>query len=111
LAGVNLPEADMQAGFKDVEAELQDGSKRTVRVSAVAPELRDPLLRQYASRADARGLLRPMLADEFASDAFLDSLKPWSLARLANTAVGLLFGAQALKQLVKFGTTEANAGN
>jgi hypothetical protein len=65
--------------------------------------LRESLLRRYAATADGRVLMRAMLDKEFASDAFLDSLRPWSLAELANTGVGLLLGPKALKQLVKFG--------
>jgi hypothetical protein len=103
LADLSLTEADVQYGFKEVKVELQDGSKRTVRLSAIAPSLREALLRRYNTTQDARVLIRPMLAREIASDAFLDSLRPWSLAKVANAAVGILLGPQALRQLAERG--------
>ncbi len=102
LCHLNLTEADLQSGFKDVEIELRDGSKRTVRLSVV-DTLQEPLLRRYADNSDARPLIRPMLSGEFASDAFLDSIAPWSLAMLANTAVGLCLGVEQLRNLVQPG--------
>lgn len=103
LRALGVTDADVQNGFKDAEVQLQDGSKRTVRLSAVAPSLREPLLRRYATTGDTRTVVRPMLSGEFTTDDFLDSLAPWSLAQLSTAAVGLCFGVEQLRSLVNHG--------
>ena len=91
---------DMQAGFKDVKVLTMAGQEHTVRVGRLAANLGLKILRKYASSEDPRDLIRPFLAKEFATDAFLDRLTPGSLAQLSNVVVGLAVGPETLRKML-----------
>jgi len=98
----SLPtQADFERGYFDTEVETMEGTKHTVRLGTIAPQLGEKLLRRYLATEDPRDLIRPMVAAEFASDMFLASLGKAELAKLVNRAAAMLIGPDQLRAILK----------
>lgn len=98
---MGLTQEDVAQGWKDVAVQTVTGSKHVVRVTALAPSLREGLIHRYTATDDARVLVRPMVEPQYATDNFLDSLAPGSLAHLANVAIGLFVGQDMLQKMIE----------
>ena len=96
-----MSEAEWLSGAKVVLVIDQAGATHNVRVEVSMKELAPKILMRYAGTEDPRDLVRPFVPKEFQTDAFLDSLRPGSLAELANVVTGLLLGPKALQRALR----------
>lgn len=94
---------DMSRGFKDVVVTDQAGAEHTVRVGQINPRLAGRVLEQYTSSGDPRVLCRCVVAGEFGTDAFLDSLIAPDLVKLGNVAIAMALGPEKLRALFASG--------
>ncbi len=93
---------DLKAGFKDVEVELRDGTKETVRLKALPWRAALGLMAVVQERKDPGQILLGSLP-EGKDETWMNSVLPFDAARLMTMAWGINFGLEAQKKMLEAG--------
>lgn len=91
---------EFRQGYADISVTRFDGTNQIIRLSAPDnSDRRTWIVTRYAATDDMRSVILPMMAPEFATNEFLNSISPDAVIRLAMRAFALLLGPENLRQL------------
>jgi hypothetical protein len=91
---------DLKRGYCDVVVSSRSDKQQVVRLTLI-PAFRERLLQRILVTSTPREILPAMLEKKFASDEFLDSLKPEDETKLAHRAMALLIGPELSKGFLR----------